>query len=79
MPIEVTRERRLQMAIEAFAGITAGMRQDLDVMKRWHAPSKRGSNYTRALESLESRLAHLEDEAFEVMEQIAGARETDGE
>lgn len=41
--------------------------QDLDEMKRFHPPSRRGSNYTRALQSLERRLAALEAEAREAL------------
>ena len=65
--VTITRERRLEMALELFASAANGAAVDLDTMKHFHPPSKRGSNYTRALESLERRLAALEVEAREVL------------
>lgn len=46
-----------RITLEWLGGVLSGMAEDLDAMKRFHPPSKRGSNYTRALESLERRLA----------------------
>ncbi len=63
---QVARERRLEMALELVASVLRGAQEDLDGMKRHHAPSKRGSNYTRFLESLERRLATAEQEARDV-------------
>lgn len=62
----VTRERRLEMAIELLNGLVQGAINDIAMMKRWHPASKRGSNYTRAMESLESRLATAEQECADV-------------
>jgi hypothetical protein len=52
----MTRARRLEL----LASIVKGAMEDLELMKLHHPPSKRGSNYTRALGSLERRLAALE-------------------
>ena len=65
--MQITRERRLEMAVEAFASIASGAMQDLDLMKQNHPPSRRGSRYTHALESLERRLVGLEQEAREAI------------
>jgi hypothetical protein len=62
-----TRDRRLEMALELLRGIVSGSLSDLDQMKRFHPPSKRGSNYTRNLESLEARLAAADREIQEAL------------
>jgi hypothetical protein len=61
------RERRLEMTIEHMAAIVRGCMDDLDKMKHFHAPSKRGANYTRHLESLESRLVCVEQGLSEAL------------
>lgn len=42
--------------------------QDIEVMERFHPPSKRGSSYQRALDSLKSRLLAVEAEAREALD-----------
>lgn len=64
--------RRLEMAVELFGGIVAGALQDIETMEKFHAQSKRGSNYQRALDSLKARLLTVDKEAREVL-QDAGA------
>lgn len=64
-----TRERRLEIALQYFRGVATGAMQDLDAMKRAHPPSKRGSRFTHALESLESRLATIEHEAADALDE----------
>ena len=56
-----------RIALELAAGAAAGAIEDLDQMKRFHPPSKRGTNYTRHLESLERRLAAIESGAREAL------------
>lgn len=55
------------MALELLTGALAGAMADLDTMKAAHPASKRGSRYTRALQSLEQRLAGGEAEAREAL------------
>ena len=61
-------ERRLRSAIRDIGGVMVGALQDLETMKRWHPQSKRGSNYQRALDSLESRLRSAESAYHEALQ-----------
>jgi hypothetical protein len=58
---------RMRMALELLQGLARGAMCDLDRMKQAHAPSKRGSRYTAALESLEGRLTAADSEATEAL------------
>ena len=64
---DIPRERRIEMVLQLLVGTLAGAMEDLDEMKRAHPPSKRGSKYTRALESLEFRLSNGEADAREAL------------
>jgi hypothetical protein len=64
----VSPQRRLEMAIESLGGVVAGAMQDIEVMERFYPPSKRGSSYQRALDSLKSRLLAVEAEAREALD-----------
>jgi hypothetical protein len=64
--IQTANERRRESAIEWLNGVLSGMREDLDRMLANHPPSRRGSRYQNALESLESRLNAAIEEVQEV-------------
>lgn len=67
---ETAQQRAARMALELVAGAAAGALQDLGEMKRFHPPSKRGSTYTKHLDSLESRLNAIEKEAREALDNV---------
>lgn len=65
--ITITRERRLEMAIELLAGTLAGAETDMARMKQFHPLHKRSANYQRALVSLGQRLNGASEEIQEAL------------
>ena len=63
----ITRERRLEMALEMFRSFPDSALGDLETMKQFLPPSKRGRNFSRAMSSLEDRLNALKAEAVEAL------------
>ena len=69
-PAGLDYESRLRIAIQDIGGVFAGALQDLEKMKRWHSPSKRGMNYQHAMDSLEARLRTGEAAYQEVLQKM---------
>ena len=69
-PAGLDYESRLRIAIQYIGGVFAGALQDLEKMKRWHSPSKRGRNYQHAMDSLEARLRTGEAAYQEVLQKM---------
>ena len=66
----VGRSDILYLALQDIGAIFAGALQDLEKMKGWHSPSKRGRNYQHAMDSLEARLRTGEAAYQEVLQKM---------